>query len=152
MIDPRKETLKVLRATPVVLRKLTAGVDDEGLRRRPEPGEWAIIEVVGHIADVEERALERVRRMLREDRPRLEPFDQAVLAEDRRYIDMDLESELHRFEDLRGQHLDELEALDDTGWTRPGEHGEHGLVTIELYETHVTAEEVDHLAQIARLL
>ena len=28
---------------------------------------------------------------------------------------------------------------------------EHGELSVELYETHVAAEEVDHLAQIARL-
>jgi hypothetical protein len=38
------------------------------------------------------------------------------------------------------------------GWARIGRHGEHGEMTVELYETHVAAEEVDHLAQIARLL
>ena len=46
----------------------------------------------------------------------------------------------------------ELEALDASGWQRTGRHGEHGELSVELYETHVAAEEVDHLAQIARLL
>jgi len=45
-----------------------------------------------------------------------------------------------------------LEALDGPGWECTGGHGEHGELTVELYETHVAAEEVDHLAQIARLL
>jgi hypothetical protein len=53
---------------------------------------------------------------------------------------------------LRRQHVAELEALDGPGWERTGRHGEHGELTVELYETHVAAEEVDHLAQIARLL
>jgi hypothetical protein len=34
----------------------------------------------------------------------------------------------------------------------PALHGQHGRMSVELYETHVAAEEVDHLAQIARLL
>ncbi len=152
MIDRRSEILKVLRATPVVLRKLTIGVTDKRLRQRPDRNEWAIIEVVGHIADVEERALSRLQRMLREDRPHLDPFDQAALAEERRYIDMDLEAELQRFEELRNVHLNELEALNGSEWQRAGDHGAHGEMSIELYETHVAAEEVDHLAQIARLL
>jgi DinB superfamily len=75
MLDRRQEILKTLRATPVVLRALVNGVDEAGLRRRPAPGEWAIIEVVGHLADTEERALARVRRMLAEQDPELEPFD-----------------------------------------------------------------------------
>jgi hypothetical protein len=48
MLDPRVELLKTLRATPVVLRGLVAGSDDAQLRRRPAPGQWAIIEVVAH--------------------------------------------------------------------------------------------------------
>jgi hypothetical protein len=81
---------KDLRATPLVLRTLVNGVDDGRLRRRPAPGEWAIIEVVAHLADAEERALSRVRRMLAEEDPQLEPFDQEALAEQRCYFDLDL--------------------------------------------------------------
>ena len=118
MLDRRGEILKTLRATPVVLRALVDGVDDARLRRRPAPGEWAIIEVVGHLADTEERALGRVRRMLAEDDPELEPFDQEALAEQRHYLELDLEEELARLEELRRQHLAELEALDGSGWAR----------------------------------
>jgi hypothetical protein len=152
MLDRRVEIVKTLRATPVVLRALVYEVDGVGLRRRPGPGEWAIIEVVSHLADTEERALGRVRQMLTEDNPQLEPFDQEALAVQRRYLDLDLQAELARLEELRGQHVALLEAVDGPGWERTGRHGEHGELTLELYETHVAAEEVDHLAQIARLL
>ena len=152
MVDRREEILKSLRATPVVLRALVDGVEDAQLRRRPAPGEWAIIEVVAHLADTEERALARVRRMLAEQDPELEPFDQEALAQERRYLDLDLEGELARLEQLRRDHLAVLDALDGPGWERSGRHGEHGELTVELYETHVAAEEVDHLAQTARLL
>ena len=151
MLDRRAEIIKTLRATPVVLRALVDGVDDAQLRRRPAPGEWAIIEVVGHLADTEERALARVRRILAEEDPELEPFDQEALAEERHYLALDLEEELARLDELRRQHLAELEALDGSGWERTGRHGEHGVMSVELYETHVAAEEVDHLAQLARL-
>jgi DinB superfamily len=85
MLDRRGEIVKTLRATPVMVRALVDGVDDARLRRRPAPGEWAIIEVVAHLADTEERALGRVRRMLAEDTPQLEPFDQEALAVQRHY-------------------------------------------------------------------
>jgi hypothetical protein len=116
------------------------------------PGEWAIIEVVAHLADTEERALGRVQRMLAEQDPALEPFDQEALAEERHYLDLDLEEELARLERLRAAHLTLLIGLDGPGWERTGRHGEHGDMSLGLYETHVAAEEVDHLAQIARLL
>ena len=107
--------------------------------------------VVAHLADTEERALGRVRRMLAEDNPSLEPFDQEALAEQRRYLELELEGELARLEELRRQHLSLLEGLDGSGWERTGRHGQHGRMSVELYETHVAAEEVDHLAQIGRL-
>jgi hypothetical protein len=84
--------------------------------------------------------------------PQLEPFDQEVLAVQRHYLDLDPDAELARLEQLRSQHLAVLDTLDATDWERPGRHGEHGELTLELYETHMAAEEVDHLAQIARLL
>jgi hypothetical protein len=48
--------------------------------------------------------------------------------------------------------LEVLEVLEGSGWERTGRHGEHGTMSVEVYETHVAAEEVGHLAQIARLL
>jgi hypothetical protein len=90
--------------------------------------------------------------MLAEQDPELEPFDQEALAEERRYLDLDLEEELARLERLRTAHLALLIGLDGATWERTGRHGEHGDMSLELYETHVAAEEVDHLAQIARLL
>jgi hypothetical protein len=90
--------------------------------------------------------------MLAEDEPELEPFDQAALAVERRYLELDADAELARFERLRAEHLAILDGLDDAGWKRVGIHGEHGRMTIELYESHVAAEEVDHLAQLSRLL
>lgn len=151
MLDRHEEIMKTLRATPVVLRALTDGIDDATLRRRPGAGEWAIIEVVAHLADTEERALARVRQMTGQDDPYLDSFDQEALASQGRYFERDLAGELGRLERLRAEHLAELGRLGGPGWERTGRHGQHGQMSVELYETHVAAEEVDHLAQIARL-
>lgn len=152
MITIRNETLKTMRAIPIVVRSMTRDVPETGGRWRPAPGEWAIVEVVAHMADADERALERVKRMLTEAEPALPAFDQDRLAIERGYIDLPLAAELDRLERQRAAHVALLESLDDAGWLRTGRHQEHGLMTIELYETHVAAEDVDHLTQIARLL
>jgi hypothetical protein len=39
----------------VILAALVAARDDELIRRRPAPREWAVVEVVAHMADVDER-------------------------------------------------------------------------------------------------
>lgn len=151
MLDLHEEILKSMRACPVILSRLVAGLDSGQLRHRPAPGEWAVIEVVAHMADVDERAHARLRRMLLEDNPLLPAFDQEALAEERGYIEMDLVGELARYQQTRAAHVADLEMLDPGQWRRPGRHEDAGDLSVELYEAHVASEDVDHLAQIARL-
>lgn len=152
MIDEQHELLKTLRSTPLVVERLLRGLPDDQVRERPSEGEWAIIEVVAHLGDTDERTIERIRRILEEDEPMLEPYDQAALAVERNYIGMDLAEQVRRFADLRAEHVRLLEALDDAGWQRPGIHGEHGRVTVQQLTAHSAGEDGDHLAQIARLI
>jgi hypothetical protein len=152
MIDERHELLKTLRSTPLVVERLLRGLRDDEVRARPSEGEWAIIEVVAHLGDTDERTLDRIRRMLDEDEPMLEPYDQAALAIERNYIGMDLDQQLARFADLRAEHVRLLEALDDAGWRRSGIHGEHGRITVQQLTAHSAGEDGDHLTQIARLI
>ena len=152
MISEREEILKSLRAGPLVLRQLLRGVDDAAVRARPADGEWAIVEVVAHLADTEERALARTRRMLTEREPELPPYDPDLLAEERNYIAMYLDAQLTRFAAFRAEQLAELPELDEAGWLRTGHHGEHGRITVQQLAAHTAGEDADHLAQIARMI
>jgi DinB family protein len=152
VISERGEILKALSAGPIVLRRLVRDLPDEAIRARPAPGEWAIVEVVAHLADTEERSLARTRRMLEEDEPQLPPYDSAELAIERRYLEMAMADELDRFERLRTEQVDLLQALADDGWHRTGNHGEHGRITVQQLAAHTAGEDADHLAQIARLI
>lgn len=151
MINSREESMKALRAVPVVARALVQDQNDAALRRRPADGEWAAIEVISHMADTDEHALKRIRRMRDEDKPLLDAFDPEALAIERAYIAAPIEPALRKLEDTIQTLLAELGALDDVGWERIGQHEAHGRVTIANYFAHVAAEDVDHLAQLARL-
>lgn len=152
MIDERTEILKTLRAGPVILRRLIRDLPGDLLRSRPAAGEWAIVEVVAHLADTDERVLARTRRMLGEDEPELAPYDPDALAIERRYLEMDVAEQLDRFEAIRAEQVALLESLDEAGWGRIGLHGEHGRITVQDLATHTAGEDADHLAQIARLI
>jgi hypothetical protein len=75
MISEREEILKALRAGPLVLARLVRALPDGVVRARPAAGEWAIIEVVAHMADTDERSLARTGRMLAEEEPILAAYD-----------------------------------------------------------------------------
>ena len=152
MINERAEILKALEAGPLVLRRLVRDLPDETIRRRPAEGEWAIVEVVAHLADTEERTIGRTIRMLSEEEPFLEPYDPDALALERAYLGMDLAAELDRFESLREEQASLLAGLGDAGWERVGAHGEHGRITVQQLAAHTAGEDADHFAQIARMV
>jgi uncharacterized membrane protein YccC len=151
VIDPHAELIEINRATPVILRSLVRGLDREAARRAGE-GEWAVIQVVAHLADAEERAVERVRVMSSEDQPQLFGYDQEELAELRGYLEMDLGEQLSRFARLRAERADALSALDAAGWSRIGIHDQYGPITIHALTAHMAKHDAVHLAQVARLV
>ncbi|MEM7325412.1 MAG: DinB family protein [Actinomycetota bacterium] len=48
-MKPLSEIADTIESTPAVLRSLLSPLDPEMLRRRPEPGEWCALEVIGHL-------------------------------------------------------------------------------------------------------
>ena len=152
MISERAEILKALRAGPVVLSRLVRGMDANLIQGRPAEGEWAIIEVVAHLADTEERALARTRAMLERDLPELPAYDPDALTRERNYLAMALDEQLARFATLRMEQADLLAGLGDELWQRAGLHEEHGRITVQQLAAHTAGEDADHFAQIARMI
>jgi hypothetical protein len=152
VIREREEILKALRAGPLILSRLVRGLGDDEIRARPAEGEWAIVEVVAHLADTEERALGRTRAMLEHDGPALAAYDPDALARERNYLAMALDAELARFAALRAEQVQLLAALADETWQRAGLHEEHGPITVEQLSAHTAGEDADHFAQIARMI
>jgi uncharacterized damage-inducible protein DinB len=152
MFDERAELIDANRAAPAILRALVREVDDGGGRARIGVGEWAIVEVVAHLADAEARVIDRVARMTTEERPVIEGYDQAALAEERGYLGMSLAGEIDRFAQLRAEHITQLEGLDEAEWSRVGRHTEVGEITVQQLVAHMTKHDAIHLAQIARMV
>ena len=152
MYDECAELLDVYRATPVILEALLRDLPPAAVRTAPDGAGWSIVEVVAHLGDTEERALERVRRMVHEDDPELPGYDEAALAVERRYREMDLGEALQRFVALRAEQVAELAGLAREDWARTGRHREVGAITVQSLTAHMAAHDAVHLAQIARLI
>ena len=146
-----QELLDVYRATPQTLRALVQGVDDERARERPDEDSWSIVEVVAHLADAEDNAHARVRRMLAEDNPAFEGYDEQEWARARNYRAMKLGDVLRRFEEQRAAQIGTLEQLDGDAWERPARHNQLGAITVSSITAHMTVHDAIHLAQIARM-
>ena len=76
------------------------------LRVRPEPGEWSVLECVGHIVDSELVAGARERWIVSEDEPVIVGYDQALWVDRLGHNADDPELLIATFEALRAANLD----------------------------------------------
>ena len=153
MYNTARDTLDALRAGPEVLEGLLSGITEEQARAaRGGDENWSVVEVVCHLRDAEECALERMRAMRDEQNPFLPAYDQDTWARERRYSEANLQEAFEAFRQFRAQFVADLEALNASDWERPGQHAEAGRITILNHALHLAAHDAIHAAQIARQL
>lgn len=153
MYDTAKDLIDALRAGPEVLAGLLRDCSPEQARNaRGGDEDWSVVEVMCHLRDAEERALERTQAMIEAEDPFLAAYDQEQWALERRYAEADLQGALRAFRELRARHVAVLEALSPQGWERTGRHEEQGRITISGDIAHMAAHDAVHAAQIARQL
>lgn len=153
MYDIRKDLLDAFSAARDVFTGLLADcTPEQAWQARGGDENWSVVEVVCHLRDAEERALERMRAMRDQDEPFLPGYDQEQWASERNYAAAELAPALAAFLALRAQHLADLEALPALGWERPGQHAEQGRITISAHTLHMVAHDSVHAGQIARQL
>ena len=153
MYGGSKDLLDAFRAAPSVFEALVRQCTPEQARNaRGGDEDWSVLEVVCHLRDAEERALERMRAMRDHSMPFLPGYDQARWAAERKYAEADLQEAFAAFKRFRAQHIVELAALAQQDWERAGQHEEQGRITIMAHSLHMVAHDAIHAAQIARQL
>lgn len=153
MYDTAKDLLDAYGAAPTVLQELLRDVSQQQAQaaRGGDEG-WSVVEVVCHLRDAEERALERTQLMRDQDDPFLAGYDQEQWARERNYAAADLGDALAAFMRYRSLHIGALDALPVEAWERTGRHEEQGRITISGQVAHMVAHDTIHAAQIARQL
>lgn len=153
MYNTTQDLLDAYRATPETLQALLRNYShSQAASARGGNEGWSVVEVVCHLRDAEERALERTRSMRDTTNPKLAGYDQAQWAIERNYAAESLASALAGFMKFRAAHIQELSALSTEQWERTGQHIEAGIITISGQIAHLVAHDAIHLAQIARQL
>jgi hypothetical protein len=153
MYDSPRDLIDSMAAAPDALEGILVDVDADlaGRARGGDEG-WNVVQVVCHLRDAEERAVERLRAMRDEDRPSLAAYDQDAWAIERGYAGEDLRTALASFAGHRSEHVAALRSLPAAAWERAGNHEEQGLITILNHTIHIATHDLQHLAQVARAL
>src|SRR5206468_9455211 len=107
------------------VQRAVRGASAEDLDRRPAPGEWSAREVAHHLADSETMSTIRLRRLIAEDEPIIQAYDEAEFAR-RLHYDRPIEHAVAVFAAVRVANLDLLDALTEEEWARTGTHSVDG--------------------------
>jgi hypothetical protein len=124
-----------------------AGATDEDLDRPPPDGGWTARQVVHHLADSEATAYIRLRRLIAEDDPLIQGYDEPEYAR-RLHYDRPIGPSLAVLRAVREASLQLLESLTPEEWKRSGTHGESGRYSVERWLEIYAAHSHDHAAQI----
>jgi hypothetical protein len=139
----------VLAATALAIGERAKGVSEELLTRRPEPKEWSVAEVLGHLWDAEIAYSFRARLMLAQDSPRLIGYDQDAWAALARPAFAEL---LDAFAALRTANLVLIRQTPETRWDRLGLHEERGPISFRLMTQLQAGHDRAHLKQFEQTI
>jgi uncharacterized damage-inducible protein DinB len=138
--------LQLLAATPSQLAKALEQASDG---REAAPGEWSPAEVLAHLIDVEGRYRRRLRRVLLEQDPLLDPIQPNESAHDRQAGRDEL---LLRFSMAREATLDFVKELPPADWGLTAIHPTWGRVSFQTLVQNLIEHDREHLIQVIECL
>ena len=146
----RAGLLGILRQTPRRLADAVRGVPRALLVWTPAPGKWSILEIVGHMRDMERDAyLARYRAILSGSRPALADIDPDACAAEGDYRQQRLSAVLRDWRRLRQQTVALLDGVGEGQWALEGVHETDGALGMEtLLARQARGNDLAHLEQI----
>ena len=139
----------ILESTAGALASTLAAINPERLSAPTAPGKWSPAEIVSHLADCEIAFGWRLRQILAEDLPLLQPFDQEKWAAN--YGGITAASALETFTALRAWNLQLIKKSLPAAAYRAGTHPERGRVTFQTTVETMAGHDLNHLAQLTRV-
>jgi DinB family protein len=127
------------------------GFPADSLGAHPIPGKWSAREIVHHLGDSESFSAGRLRKLLVEENPLIQGYDQDAFASRLRYNERDMAPALEAFRCARESTMQVLQLMTDDDWNRAGTHSESGHYTTEDWLRIYAAHAHNHAAQIRRL-
>jgi hypothetical protein len=144
-----KQHLDAAEKNPRQLAAAASGLPAETLRYKPAPDKWSILEILGHLADVEIVFGHRIRQMLAEKKSVIAPMDQDAWAANLGYMETPAPEMIALFGINRHHNLRILRRLKADDLTSSAYHPElkRDVLLSEIVEK-LDAHTQNHLRQI----
>lgn len=121
------------------------------LTAHPISGKWSACEIIHHLADSESTAAIRLRKLLVEESPTIEGYDQAAFAVRLNYNQREIEPALDAFRAARATTAQLFDLMSEDDWKRQGTHTESGKYGVGDWLRIYAAHAHDHASQIRTL-
>jgi hypothetical protein len=147
-----KKHLDAAEKSPKEIAAAVSGLSEKVLRYKPSPEKWCVLEVLGHLADVEIVYGYRLRQMLADAKPVIAPMDQDAWTRNLNYLNSP-PSELVAFYGLARHHnLRLLRSLKVTDLAKSAVHPEmQREFTVGELVQRMGEHGASHLRQIEKL-
>lgn len=147
-----KEHLEAAEKSPKQVAAAVSGLPDKVVRYKPAPDKWCILEILGHLADIEIVYAYRLRQMLADKQPVIAPMDQNEWAQKLGYMETPPAELIALYGLNRHANLRLLQRLTPADLGKSAYHPEakKDFTVAELIERMGT-HGASHLAQIERL-
>ena len=147
----KRDPIGILDDVIPQIESLTRGVSPENLRRPEAPEKWSIIQVVQHLADTDLVVGYRIRKILAEDNPAIEGYDQDRWAVSLHYDRAELKEAMTQLRGVRTGNLRLIRSLSEKERARTGIHAERGVESVWRLTELAAAHDLVHRQQITRI-
>src|SRR5260370_17434807 len=143
--------ISLLEKTPVLFETMLCDLSGELLHWNPAADRWSISEVLAHLSDLEHVYAERALRIVAEDSPTLQKYDQTGASARGEYSRGSAGEHLAHFTRTRRSTLALLKGLPSSAGARTAVHSELGTITLAQMLNECASHDLGHLPQIPQL-
>ncbi len=148
------KSVEILGRTPGVMVQLTKNLSADWVMNNEGGETWSVFDVIGHLIHGEKTDwMVRIEIILTEGiNKEFKPFDRFAQFEESK--GKTLEQLLNEFKQVRELNIKRLESLNltDRDYNKTGIHPKFGLVTLSQLISAWTVHDLDHIAQISRVM
>jgi len=147
-----KKHLEAAERSPKEIAAAVSGLSPQVLRYKPSADKWSILEILGHLADIEIVYAYRFRQMLADKKPVIAPMDQDEWARNLGYLDTPAPELVALYGLNRHHSLRLLRRLKPADLEKSAFHPEYQRdVTVATLVEKMAGHGANHLQQIERL-
>ena len=132
-------------AGPKLLRSAVKGMKSSDLDAVPVPGKWSTRQVICHLADFEPVYVDRMKRVIAQEKPTLFGGDPDLFASRLAYAVRQIDEELSLIEACRVHMARILRSVAPADFQRQGIHSESGPITLEKLLSNITGHIPHHV-------